>query len=352
MNNTNDKRKILIVDDEKLIRMTLSRIITSAGYEVETAEDGETAKKQINEKHYDLVITDLVMKSVGGIEVLHHVKEISPDTIVIVMTAYASMESSLEALRQGAYDYILKPCNNEEVLMRIQKGLEKKDIVEKLHESEKKLALSRLAVALNHEINSPLTAMIGNTEVLLMKKNDFSSEAYKLLENIIEAGNKIKEIVSKLRNIEDAPVIDYASNATMIDLKSPVPHPAIESKPTVLVADDEELILELFHTVLEDEYEVCSVLNGDELLQVVNQRISEGNRLDIFFLDLYMPGHNGLQIFRELKKINPEVKVCFITGYINDDLVKQAMEEGAIGYLYKPFKISDILEFIKKNVNQ
>jgi len=346
------KRKILIVDDEKLIRMTLSRIISSAGYDVDVAEDGAHAKAIIERQHFDLVITDLVMKEVGGIEVLNYVKEISPDTIVIVMTAYASMESSLEALRQGAYDYLLKPCNNEEVLMRIAKGLEKKDIVEKLRESEKKLALSQLAVAVNHEINSPLTVMIGNTEILLKRRSDFSAEAYKLLENIIEAGNKIKDIVSKLRNIEDAPVVDYASAAKMIDLKSPAISPVTERKPTILIADDEELILDLFHTVLEDDYEVCSVANGSELFKVVNQKMINNEKIDVFFLDLYMPGYNGLQIFRELKKIDPDVRVCFITGYINDELVKQAIEEGAIGYLYKPFKINDITEFIKNNINK
>ena len=64
-----------------------------------------------------------------------------------------------------------------------------------------------------------------------------------------------------------------------------------------------------------------------------------------------MPGKNGLETFRELKKLDPKVKVCLITGYINDDLVKQAMSEGALGYLYKPFKVSDLVNFTQKSMN-
>ncbi len=344
-------RKILLVDDEKIIRMTLSRKLRNTGYEVTLAESGEQAKELIDKNVFDLVITDVVMKEVSGIEVLHHVKEVSPDTVVILITGYGSMESVVEALRQGAHDYIVKPCDNEEVLMRIAKGIEKKDILEQLKVSQNKLALSQLAIAINHEINSPLTVMIGNTEILLRQKNELSEKTANRLKKIIEAGNQIKNIVSKLRDIKDVPVIKYADYATMIDITSITDPQSTVKKGSILIADDEDLILDLFDTVLEEDYNIETAKNGNELLKIAKETFKKGESFDLYFLDLYMPGKNGLETFRELKKLDPKVKVCLITGYINDDLVKQAMSEGALGYLYKPFKVSDLVNFTQKSMN-
>lgn len=344
-----NKRKILLVDDEKIIRMTLSRKLRNTGYEVTLAENGEQAKELIDKNVFDLIITDVVMKEVSGIEVLHHVKEVSPDTVVILITGYGSMESVVEALRQGAHDYIVKPCDNEEVLMRIAKGIEKKDILEQLKVSQNKLALSQLAVAINHEINSPLTVMIGNTEILLRQKNELSQKTANRLKKIIEAGNQIKNIVSKLRDIKDAAVIKYADYATMIDITSM--KKSTVKKGSILIADDEDLILDLFDTVLEEDYSIETAKNGNELLKIAKETFKKGEKFDLYFLDLYMPGKNGLETFRELKKLDPKVKVCLITGYINDDLVKQAMSEGALGYLYKPFKVSDLVNFTQKSMS-
>ncbi len=118
--------KILVVDDERSMRDFLSIMLKKAGYDVTTAVDGEEAVNILHKDIFDLVITDLKMPKVDGLQVLKTVKELSPDTVVIVITAFASTETTVEAMKEGAYDYITKPFQNDEMKIRIKKALEKR----------------------------------------------------------------------------------------------------------------------------------------------------------------------------------------------------------------------------------
>ena len=118
--------KILVVDDERSMRDFLSIMLKKVGYDVTTAVDGEEAVKILHKDIFDLVITDLKMPKVDGLQVLKTVKDLSPDTVVIVITAFASTETTVEAMKEGAYDYITKPFQNDEMKIRIKKALEKR----------------------------------------------------------------------------------------------------------------------------------------------------------------------------------------------------------------------------------
>ncbi len=118
--------KILIVDDERSMRDVLSIMLKRAGYSVTTAADGEEAIDQIGKEIFDLVITDLKMPKLGGLEVLKAVKDVSSETVVLVITAFASTESAVEAMKRGAYDYLTKPFQVDEVQLIIRNALEKR----------------------------------------------------------------------------------------------------------------------------------------------------------------------------------------------------------------------------------
>jgi len=114
---------ILIVDDEPEIRNTLSEVLKDENYDTVTAANGEEAIEKINESDYDLVITDIKMPIRDGMEILKHCRNVSPLTSVIVITAYATVETAVEALRKGAVDYILKPIDFDELLLRVNNVL-------------------------------------------------------------------------------------------------------------------------------------------------------------------------------------------------------------------------------------
>jgi two-component system response regulator HydG len=118
--------KILVVDDQRNMRTTLSMMLRGAGYDVEEAADGNEACDRVRGDGYDLVLTDLKMGGRDGMEVLRFVKQESPLTEVVVMTAYGTIESAVEAMRIGAYDYIQKPFTEEELLVKVQRAAEKR----------------------------------------------------------------------------------------------------------------------------------------------------------------------------------------------------------------------------------
>jgi two-component system response regulator PilR (NtrC family) len=118
------KEHILIADDEASIRDGLAELLRDEGYEVTTAEDGTRAIAAIDGGNFDAVITDLRMPGADGLEVLRHTREVAPQTLVLLVTAYASVETAVEALRQGAHDYILKPLLFEDVLGKLRRLLE------------------------------------------------------------------------------------------------------------------------------------------------------------------------------------------------------------------------------------
>jgi len=121
--------KILVVDDEKDINDSLSFILEKEGYLVEQAENGKVAYDKILSSYYDLVITDIEMPMMKGTELLEKISAITPQTSVIMITAYGSLETTIKALRNGAQDYILKPIEFDEILIKIKRLFDMKNLI-------------------------------------------------------------------------------------------------------------------------------------------------------------------------------------------------------------------------------
>ncbi|HET54665.1 MAG TPA: sigma-54-dependent Fis family transcriptional regulator [Ignavibacteria bacterium] len=120
--------KILVVDDEKAIRDSLNMVLSDEGYSVISAADGEEALNFLNKDDFDIVITDIKMPNVDGMELLSKGTKNSPSTFFIIMTAYASVNTAIEALRYGAYDYIIKPVEFDDLLLRVKRLLDYKKV--------------------------------------------------------------------------------------------------------------------------------------------------------------------------------------------------------------------------------
>ena len=127
-----NKSRILVVDDEDIARENLEHVLRKDGYEVTTADSGISALKKLSNTEFDLVMTDLKMKQVDGMEVLARTKEQYPDTEVVMLTAYATVATAIEAMQKGAYHYIPKPYKIDEVRMIVKRALEKKALKDEL----------------------------------------------------------------------------------------------------------------------------------------------------------------------------------------------------------------------------
>ncbi|MDH3258257.1 MAG: sigma-54 dependent transcriptional regulator [Deltaproteobacteria bacterium] len=122
------KGKILVVDDEKSMREILEIFLKSEGYGVWLAENGDRATEAVKKDIYDLIITDMNMPRVGGLELLKNVKQITPDTVVVIITAFGTTESAVEAMKLGAYDYIQKPFQMDDIRLVVKNALEKQKL--------------------------------------------------------------------------------------------------------------------------------------------------------------------------------------------------------------------------------
>jgi len=116
--------RVLVVDDEEIIRDSLSFVLSKEGYEVDSASNGREALEKVLENPHDIIITDIEMPEMKGMELLEKVSQMSPQTFVIIITAYGSIETAIQALRKGAYDYILKPLEFDELLLRLRRLME------------------------------------------------------------------------------------------------------------------------------------------------------------------------------------------------------------------------------------
>jgi len=130
---------ILVVDDEKNYLLVMETLLAEEGYEVLTAESGEQALRLMEDSDLDLVLTDMKMPRMDGIELLSRIKEVQPHLPVIMMTAFATVDKAVEAMKKGAFDYITKPFENEELMLTIRKALDMNRLVRENRELTKAL---------------------------------------------------------------------------------------------------------------------------------------------------------------------------------------------------------------------
>jgi len=121
------KQKILVVDDDLAFRVGTVALLEDSGFEAGVATNGQEAMQKLTEKQYDLVLSDLVMPGMNGIDLLTQIRGSHPDVIVIMVTGFASIRTAVEAMRLGAYDYVTKPCDNDELIIKIRRALVEKE---------------------------------------------------------------------------------------------------------------------------------------------------------------------------------------------------------------------------------
>lgn len=124
-NVTDQQINILIVDDEKAVADVLKDFISDEGRSIDVCHDGLEGIDHIQNNLYDLIIVDLMMPKVGGLDVLKYAKKANPDVLVIIITGYASLETAIMAVKEGAYDYIRKPCKLEEIRIAVNNATDK-----------------------------------------------------------------------------------------------------------------------------------------------------------------------------------------------------------------------------------
>ncbi|HPV43718.1 MAG TPA: response regulator [Spirochaetota bacterium] len=214
--------KILIIDDEDIVLKSCLRILKNEEYVIDTAYSGEEGLKRTDEKDYDIVITDLKMPGLGGMEVLASLRKNKPEVTVIIFTGYATVENARDALKNGAFDYIPKPFTNEELRTVVDNAV-------KAREKNSDAGMLDLMAIVSHEMKSPVSAVHTTAETLYRGYlGNLDPEQQKTVEKILRNCQYLEDIIRSYIDLSKMDIDNLESFSQNIDLVNDVIQPVIE----------------------------------------------------------------------------------------------------------------------------
>lgn len=341
------KESILIVDDDIQVLSSYERGLGESGYNITAVKSGEEALKSLKEQKYDLVLADIIMEGINGLTVLEEAKKLSPDTVVILISGYGSIENTIEALRKDAIDFIMKPCGKEELKYRVKKALERQQLGIIVKEAEIYQKILETLGTVAHELNSPLTALKENVEMLTMDL-PYDHPMYEQLLDIVISTERMAGIINKMREIQDIKTKQHKKDLKIIDVQKRSGLKRAEEK-TVLVVNDKKVDISITSNFLtKNGYNVETAENGIEALKMIKNK-----NFSIVILDICMPQMDGYEILQKMNQyyIEKQVQIpstIMITEHNAGDILQKCKEMGAYTVLHKPFKLSVLLEIVKQ----
>ena len=230
------ENRILVVDDEKEIREMLLKALTRlTGFRVELAGDGEEAMKKIEQENFDLVLTDLKMPKKDGLRLVSEIAKSKPEILTVLMTGHGTIDSALEAMKQGASDYLLKPLNLDEMIVRLRKVLEERqrfiklrDFAAQLERANQELKRvdemkSEFVSVASHELRTPLTTIKNAVQLVLRGKAGEINETQANFLSMAEKNiNRLTNILNSLLDLSRIESGNIGMKFEEFDLTSPI----------------------------------------------------------------------------------------------------------------------------------
>ncbi len=220
------KTKILIIDDENIVLKSCLRILSKQDYEIDAVLSGNEGLVRAAEKEYDIVITDLKMPGIGGMDVLAALRKDRPEVTVIIFTGYATVETAREALKLGAFDYIPKPFTSEELRSVVENAV-------KACWANTHTGMLDLMAIMSHEMKSPVTAMHATAETLYRGYfGNLGPEQQKTVEKILRNCQYLEDIIRNYIDLSKMDLDGMESFTEKIDLVKDVLRPALDNPET------------------------------------------------------------------------------------------------------------------------
>lgn len=375
-------QKILVVDDEADICRSVSKILSRKGFAVDSALNAEDAVKLLRGSSFDLVITDLMMPTTDGMELLKIIRDHYPEMNVVMITGYATIDSAVKAVKLGAAGYLPKPFTPDELMTVTRKALDAKkaspatpatqgrqkpddllDVDMPFSAREVERSTSRAYVESLTHSDVPLAKKVADKEycrtgkrmcVRLVKEKRECAPACPIEKKEKARGAKAvgravrpdSELIDadlpfSIQDVEQLTGQDYLS---CLD-RSDIPRAALygrnaTARHSVLVVDDEPVVCHSVRRILARQH--CSVdeaFDVDSVLQKMKL-----NDYDMVILDLKMPKRSGLEVLESIRLQYPDVPVVMISGYASIKDAVAATQLGASNFVSKPFTPDELLK--------
>jgi two-component system sensor histidine kinase/response regulator len=325
----NNQSRILIIDDEEVVLDSCTRILKSSAYKLATATNGRLGLDMVKEFQPDLIYVDLKMPGISGIEVIEKIRDTDPTIVVIVITGFATVSSAVEAMKNGAYDFLPKPFTPDEFRLITQRGLDKRRLILETIQlrREKEMLREQFAAIVSHELKAPLGAVQQNLFVLISELSDQLTEDQKArfermqtnitdLINLILTWLRVLSVdVMKIReNFKPTSISTIITKAT----ESVMPHatrkdveiiPSVK-EPLALINGDEGTLVEAVVNILGNAIKYSRtgskiMLNVDEIEKNViisvadfytgkdGQKVEKSTGLGLAITRRIIEAHNG-----------------------------------------------------------
>jgi len=261
----NSNYLIIVIDDDPVMRLSCFKILDKVGYQIETYEDGLLGLQRIQEKKPDLLVVDLKMPKIGGMEVISRVHKIDPDICIVVITGYATIGTAVEAMKTGAYDFLPKPFTPDELRLIVNRGIERNELTKRSKQlkEEKENLQRRFITFVSHQLQSPLVAVQQYLDVL--NHLDNTPQKYEIQQEWINRSlSRLKElqaIVHDWLTISKIESGSFAECTGSISLKPLIDDIFATYK---MIADEKNINL-----VLEIPENFCQVTASDKCLKML-----------------------------------------------------------------------------------
>jgi DNA-binding NtrC family response regulator len=339
--------QVLVVDDDYASRLLITKILEKDNYRTSTCTNGLEGLDQLKKHSYDLLISDLKMEGMDGMQLLQKARSLDPNIAVIILTGYASMQTAIDSLRLGAVDYLMKPINIEELKIRVKKAIERINLERRIKEIERQMTYNATVTTANHEINQPLTVILSGIDMIKMefeKKGITDPQLLKYLILIEKSSTRIANILRNLREITSPVIQKIPLGMQLVELANKNQSKRAFEK-YILVIEDEEQIRILVKDMLEEAgYKVILSSNAEEGIQIYQ---SQMQFIELVVLDYFLPDSVGLDVVKKIKQFDPHCKILITSGFELDQEIQKVIESGAIGFLSKPFNREQILQYIQ-----
>ncbi|MFA5975061.1 MAG: response regulator [Elusimicrobiota bacterium] len=302
---------LLIIEDEQGLRDMLQFGLPD--YQVTTVSSGEAGIEKVRQQHFDLVLTDIMMPGISGVDVVRKIKEISSDTEVIVITGYPSLETSVTCMKAGAYDYLAKPFVLEHLNTVFQRALERHRLTVQLqHAQEISRIKSDFLIALSQSLTDPVNKIL-RTSTSMMEQASTAGLPSRV-EGFKEIQVQAKQLTGLIQNILklfDKPITEtpLSWQAVVHQLKGT--QPDVSGKHILLVDDDPSIVQLLELGLKQEGFWVETASDGREALTKMRAQ-----KPDLVLLDLMLPELSGFGVLEAMAQ-DPalcQVRVVVITS--------------------------------------